>query len=598
MVSSHIRDVLTSFSPTLDLFAITLGDGRIKIWDTVKGQVQTEFADISSADTDGIFGNQERGHLSMDYTCMKWLSLEKKKKRKLGTSLLVLGTGGGDVLALDVSAGQLKWRVSNCHAGGVTSVSFPRHGSHIYTAGEDGMVCQIDTSSGNMLNKFNATSRAISCLAISPDGNRVATAAGQLKILYCSNQKKLQKFSGHPGPVRCMTFSEDGKYVLSSASGERYIAVWKVDGSKQKTASVSLAMEHPAVFLESRSVNSPSANDAGLTILAISEMGVCYFWYGKTVEDLHNAKPTKIFVPVDDGVLRRHKGAAPNVFAAKLQNVSEPACGYLFLAYGLLIKPTFDKVLVRSGTDVKLTVSLDGILLPASQSQKSKKVSEIHGQVTALDRSNADGALPPVARIYDQLGVKSGTMPAESEDQDRLDSVSPRMEDRLRSLGILGSSNNALKILESKMLKGINLNESTPSKKVKATISSMEPSDALSLLKGLVEIWQSRSPDSKHVLPWLCSILVYHSEYVKSQEPKLLDSLYKVTMSRGSAVNSLLQLSGRLQLVSAQIDKASNNKSLGIQFDEQDDASDEDEEVDEAVYGVDDDSQTDTDSDN
>lgn len=31
MGSSNIRDVLTSFSPNLDLFAITVGDGRIKV---------------------------------------------------------------------------------------------------------------------------------------------------------------------------------------------------------------------------------------------------------------------------------------------------------------------------------------------------------------------------------------------------------------------------------------------------------------------------------------------------------------------------------------------------------------------------------------
>lgn len=33
----------------------------------------------------------------------------------------MLGTGGGDVLALDVSAGQLKWRVNNSHPGLVLS---------------------------------------------------------------------------------------------------------------------------------------------------------------------------------------------------------------------------------------------------------------------------------------------------------------------------------------------------------------------------------------------------------------------------------------------------------------------------------------------
>jgi U3 small nucleolar RNA-associated protein 5 len=29
----------------------------------------------------------------------------------------VLGTGSGDVLALDVSAGELKWKVNDCHPG-------------------------------------------------------------------------------------------------------------------------------------------------------------------------------------------------------------------------------------------------------------------------------------------------------------------------------------------------------------------------------------------------------------------------------------------------------------------------------------------------
>ncbi|KAM3265149.1 hypothetical protein P3L10_002143 [Capsicum annuum] len=116
MGTTDIRDILTCFSPSFDLFAISSGDGRIKIWDTVKGQVQTQFTDIVSTETESLFVNP-RGHLSMDYTCMKWLSCDRKKKRKLGTSLLVLGTGSGDVLALDVSAGHLKWRFSDCHPG-------------------------------------------------------------------------------------------------------------------------------------------------------------------------------------------------------------------------------------------------------------------------------------------------------------------------------------------------------------------------------------------------------------------------------------------------------------------------------------------------
>ncbi|KAL6571415.1 hypothetical protein OROHE_003058 [Orobanche hederae] len=597
MGSSHIRDILTTFSPSLDLFAISVGDGRIKIWDTVKGQIQTEFADIASNET-SIFGKKEEGHLSMDYTCMKWLSLGKKKKRKLGGSVLVLGTGGGDVLALDVSAGQLKWRLNNCHPGGVSAISLPLHGSHIYTAGADGMVCIIDSISGNLLNKFSATSRAISSIAVSPDGNMIATAAAQLKIFNSSNHKKLQKFSGHPGPVRCMVFSEDGRYVISSAIGERYIAVWKIDGSKKKSSSALLAMDHPAVFLDTRSVDSENAENAGLSVLAIAETGVCYFWHGKTIDGLRDSKPTKIYVQCDNGVLQKSKVNVPNVFAAKLQNVSGPASGQVLTAHGFLIKPTFEKVVVHSGTDVKLNVSQDGgVLLPVNQSHKMKKASEIQSQVTALDSSNAEGALLPAPKMFGLGDDKSGTKTMGSKNESGLDSVALCMEERLRSLGILGSSDDMLNsTLDFKKFEGINLDASTPHKKLKATVSSMEPSDAFTLLKGLVDVWQSRSHSGKHVLPWICCILVYHSDFVKSQEPKLLDYLYKVAKSKVSAINSLFQLSGRLQLVSAQIDKALNIKQHVLKRDEREDET-EDEDVDEVVHGVDEDSQVSSGSD-
>lgn len=51
---------------------------------------------------------------------------------------------------------------------GVSAISFPSHGTHIYTAGADGMICKIDSMSGNLLDKYSATSRAISFLAVSP----------------------------------------------------------------------------------------------------------------------------------------------------------------------------------------------------------------------------------------------------------------------------------------------------------------------------------------------------------------------------------------------------------------------------------------------
>lgn len=114
----------------------------------MRGHLQTEFADIPPVEVGGgaRAPGAKRGHLALDYTCMKWVQLSSKvsiapefssfygwccgtvclscarvfalqKKRKAGSSLLVLGTGSGDVLALDVAAGQWKWRVTDCHPG-------------------------------------------------------------------------------------------------------------------------------------------------------------------------------------------------------------------------------------------------------------------------------------------------------------------------------------------------------------------------------------------------------------------------------------------------------------------------------------------------
>lgn len=168
-----------------------------------------------------------------------------------------------------------------------------------------------------------------------------------------------------------MIFSEDGKYILSSAVGERYIAVWRISGGKKQSAICVLAMEHPAVVLDSRCIDNGESSDEGLYVLAISEVGVCYLWFGQNIEELRNNKPTKVSLSFEDVPSINHKGA---LFAAKLQAITKPTSGQVFVAYGLPVKPSFQKILVHSGSDIRLNISNDGVLLPVSQSRiKSKK---------------------------------------------------------------------------------------------------------------------------------------------------------------------------------------------------------------------------------
>ncbi|KAH0458205.1 hypothetical protein IEQ34_013520 [Dendrobium chrysotoxum] len=395
MITLGIRDLIVSFSPSSDFFAIASADGRLKVWDALKGQLQTEFSDFrSTSDGSEILFESKKGHLALDFKCMKWVQLESKKKKKHVNSLLVLGTGSGDVLAVEVSTGQLRWRVCDCHFGGVSAISFSRHNSFLYTAGLDGMVCQIDCSSGSVIRKFRLFTKGISTLAISADGNMLAAAAGLLKIFSCTDNKKIQKFSGHPVSVRCMIFSEDGKSILTSGVGERHIAIWKIDGGKKKSASCVLSMEHPAIFLDSRGSDKEGSMVQDLYVLALSEIGVCYFWYGSSIEELQNARPTKISLEIVSSLVKRNKSQA--IFAAKLDGIVRSATGSVHVAYGSLIKPSFKKLTVEHGVDMSLNMSKEGVLFPVSQSYISKK-----GQVlNAADCANAEDAILPIPKLH------------------------------------------------------------------------------------------------------------------------------------------------------------------------------------------------------
>uniref|UniRef100_M4EKL0 Uncharacterized protein n=1 Tax=Brassica campestris TaxID=3711 RepID=M4EKL0_BRACM len=84
-------------------------------------------------------------------------------------------------------------------------------------------------------------------------------------------------------------------------------------------------------------------------------------------------------------------------------------------------------------------------------------------------------------------------------------------------------------------------------------------------------------------------IMVNHRHYIMSQEPKnqqLLNTLHKITKSRGAALQQLLQLSGRSQLVTAQINKAAGKETqTKVHEQETDESEDEEDDVEEHFYG-------------
>ena len=168
-----------------------------------------------------------------------------------------------------------------------------------------------------------------------------------------------------------MIFSEDGKFILSSAVSERFIAIWKIDGGKKQPATCVLSMEHPAVLLDSKGSDTEGSNGPGLYALAISEAGLCYFWYGSSIEALKASRPTKISLSADSPYSRSNKGLA--IFAAKFHHIISPASSKMLVACGALVKPLFEKLTLEYGKDMNLNASQDGVLLPIGQPNMSHK---------------------------------------------------------------------------------------------------------------------------------------------------------------------------------------------------------------------------------
>ncbi|KAF0902233.1 hypothetical protein E2562_014472 [Oryza meyeriana var. granulata] len=630
--AATIRDLLTSFSPAADFLALSSGDGRIKVWDAVRGHLQTEFADIPPVEVGGALPGAKRGHLALDYTCMKWVQLSSKKKRKAGSSLLVLGTGSGDVLALDVAAGQWKWRVTDCHPGAVTAVAYLKHGRSVYTAGTDGMVCKIDASDGSVVEKFKSSSKAISALAVSPDGKILATAAGQLRTFDASDNKKIQKFSGHPVAVRSMVFSGDSQYVLSSGVGERYVAIWKLGSGKTQSSSCILSMEHPAIFVDCK-CSDFNATEGKIHVLAISEIGVCYFWSGTNMDDLRNKKPTKIALS-DSSISRSKQGFA--IFAAKLQGIDGPDSAHVLLAYGSVVKPSFDELLVRYGMDISLGVSDDGVLLPMIQPTMPQKgqSAKKQGIITALDRANAEDAILPLPQLHTQEkkrkhgatessgDIKSaihsdrGTATKLIEKRvpvQRIEDDSVCIEDMMRKSGVIdsrvdqsmeGHSSIPTNILSDLFGSSSKIDANLPIKKIRSHLRSLKPGDACKLLEKLVSSFKTRSGSADVVLRWIYCLLIIHGHFIPFEKStKTIGDLEKMCAERYKAAEDLLKLSGRLRLLMAQIYKDPNvvseppseerRDSAAAQSDEEE----EDEEIDETVYGEDADSSQTSDDD-
>lgn len=643
-----IKNLLTAFSPKGDYLAIAAGDGRVKTWDAANGFVSGDFADMTTSTSGtGLGACEVNGHLAVDYSCMEWNPASRKGKKKSGnhglSSLLGLGTGSGDVLILDTALGQVRWSTKDCHSGGVKSLAFDKSGSIIYSAGADGMVCKLDVGSGQLLEKFRASKRSVSCIAVSGDGNCLVAASGGLRLFELSSRKRIHKFTGHPNAVKHLAYTEDDKHFISSAIGERYVAVWQSDGSKHGGAAACvLSMEYPAVSLHC----SGGFSELSLRVLAVSEAGLAYVWHASSLEELSTVKPVKIAMAQSKSEASSARKSGKNlrsaVLAARFIGKNGKGHGSVLVAYGTTVKPNFDRVSIEGQNDtVLLQTSQEGALLPAVQIDSTVGKNEYQG-ATILGPDNAIDAIRPRTHVetneivptnspsskkkrrasidivedsqnvaVDRLKL-SGAEKGEQKGADwvAFDENEETMEDKLKALGILqeegiekpGSKDNmtatpkadSLQVLMTQALlsdDNVLLEQClsvTDERVIANTIRKLKASDAAKFLQLSVFKLDARTKRSLLLVPWIKGVLLHHASYIMSNPSmqSMLNTLYQIIDARLSVFRPLLSLSGRLDVIMAQIstsDEANRQEEIepAAVYEESD--NDVDEEVEDVM---------------
>lgn len=139
-------------------------------------------------------------------------------------------------------------------AGKVNALVFSADGASLFAAAGDaglgGVAYQWRVNDGALVRRFEGHRDAVYALALSPDGQTLATGSYDQKIRLWNVTDGAEKrtLSGHNGAVFGLSFRPDGR-VLASASADRTIKLWEVaSGRRLDTFSQPLKEQSCVAF--------------------------------------------------------------------------------------------------------------------------------------------------------------------------------------------------------------------------------------------------------------------------------------------------------------------------------------------------------------
>ncbi|MFF4490477.1 hypothetical protein ACFY0F_28995 [Streptomyces sp. NPDC001544] len=249
------------FSPDGKTLASGGDDGRVRLWNMATGESRLLPGHLGAVDTIAFSPDGQTLTSDGDRTVRLW-NLTTGKSRSVatppGTDIQsVASSQDGRSLASGDLAGRVRlWHVTtgksrllDGHIGSVDSVAFSPDGRTLASGGDTGRVRLWNLTTGKSTT-FGTGAHGVVAAEFSHDGQTLATGGGDgtVQLWDTANSQVRAELVGHTDTVTALAFSRDGR-TLATGSNDGSVRLWETAAGKHLAFRHEVAgAVHPVAF--------------------------------------------------------------------------------------------------------------------------------------------------------------------------------------------------------------------------------------------------------------------------------------------------------------------------------------------------------------
>ncbi|CAB4056584.1 UTP5 [Lepeophtheirus salmonis] len=529
-------------------------DGRLLIWDATvpKGGSPLEY--VPSA------------HLASAPTCMAWNNIQSlpsafsRKNRKSGggrgyeTEILALGTPSGSVLLYSPKRNDVISTLNTKNEEAIVSLAWKSTDSILYAGGQHGHLFVFNTNKSSLSSSHAYTNQPITAIAQPPnESNQLLIASNVIALISLDTQSTLKTLTSHSGQIHILSILNNDLF-LSASTQDNVLNVWSLSNASTSSSKPAFTLSvKENVF----NVNSAQDEEKVLRIAVVTQSGTLKL-FGKDLDSSPSKnkplKPISVvhiaadkdkngkvqplpvlcseFNDMNDIRIVYGNGTTPQFEVLKIEELEKETCLTRSVHSEEGLKATMENA---SGYTSNLQVPSvkSGVVVPSSGATKRKAQESSHVSTANNDSLTMMDRLKLLSKDFDPK-------------------TSPPRSDSLLQLLLQGLHNKDEKILSSVL-------DRTEINIIDNTVKKLPVEAIIPLIEELHKYLRGRGIVSQSHSNWLKSILLHHSSFLMSIPncDQVLSSLITMLEERTRNYTSLIQLQGKLNLITKQMSKHS-----------------------------------------